>query len=620
MERKLAVILAADVVGYAALMEADEAGTFDRIRTGRKELFEPEINKHHGRIFKLMGDGLLAEFGSVVDAVECSVVLQQAMAQRNGQLADDRRIDVRIGINLGDVMIEGDDLIGDGVNVAARLQGLAEPGGIYISGNVYDQIKNKLPFVCENLGNQVVKNIAEPVRVHRVQIERMGVRRSGAVKIATRRRIQLSALGILMLLSVAALVILFKPAVPPTPGGQSSGMTRSGRASIAVLPFANQSGDPTQGYFCDGITEDLIAALGRFSDLTVIASAATQQYKGKLPPPDDLNRDLGVRYVLEGSVAKVGDHVRVVAQLIDTAGGELRWSEIYDDELKDVFAVRDKITQSVVGKLAIKLDELETRLAFKKPTDSLEAYDYVLRGREAYARDIRSANMEARKLFEQAIQLDPSYASAYAALGWARLKAAVSGWTPPEFREEVLQQAEELSQKAIELDGDNAEAHRLMGAVYFNRAQFDLAISEYDRAIALNPNDAASYVTRGSVLTWTGHAKDAIESFEIAKRLNPGLGSGRLEPVGWAYYLDHRYKEAVTVFEAGLRTSPNDYFIHAGLAASYAQLDRQSEATRAAAATMRVFPFFEVAGFARGSQNEADRTLIIDGLHKAGLR
>jgi adenylate cyclase len=614
MERRLAAILAADVAGYSRLMDADEVDTFERLRAHRKELFEPEIEKHHGRIFKLMGDGMLAEFRSVVDAVECAVVLQAAMAQRNGQLANDRRIDVRIGINLGDVMIEGDDLIGDGVNVAARLQGLAQPGGIHISGNVYEQIRNKLPFVCEDLGVQSLKNIPAPVRVYRVQARAWP--RAGSpplARIATRlisRFSRARAFAVLSVVALFAAAIATYLLVQPPP--------QCTRAAIAVLPFANLSGDPTQSYFSDGTTEDITLALGRFSDLAVTANVAVQAYKGKTVRPSEISRDLGVCYILTGSTRKSGDQVLVTAELTDARNGQHLDSYSYDGELKDVFAVRDKIAQNVVGKLAIKLNDLEKQRAFKKPTGSLEAYDYLLRGREAYARDTRSTNMQARKMFEQAIQADPFSASAYAALGWTHLKAAVSGWT--EFREEALQQAEDLARKAIEIDGDNADAHRLLGAVYFNRSQFDLAIVEYDRAIVLNPNDALSYVTRGSILTWTGHAREAIKSFEVAKQLNPGLGSGRLEPVGWAYYLDRRYKDAVTAFESGLRASPNDYFVHAGLAASYAQLDQLGDATRAAAATMHAFPFFEVNGFASQSQAAEDRALIMEGLHRAGLK
>jgi tetratricopeptide (TPR) repeat protein len=312
-----------------------------------------------------------------------------------------------------------------------------------------------------------------------------------------------------------------------------------------------------------------------------------------------------------------GEQAQVTAQLIDALSGRLLWFESYNGDLKDLFEVRNQITQNVVGKLAIKLKDIERRSALKKPTDSLDAYDYVLRGRESYARNTRSANTDARRMFERAIQLDPAYASAYAALGSTRLNAAVSGWT--EFRDEALRDAENMAQKAIELDADNAEAHRLLGRIYFNRVQFDLANAEHGRAIALNPNDAESYDALGEILVTTGHPKEALESFDTAKRLNPGAGD-RLVNVGWAYYLQQRYEEAITAFAAGARAFPDDYGGYSGLAAAYAQLDRKDEAAHAADNLRRVWPFFQVSKFVEQFQGEDYRALMAEGMHKAGLK
>jgi TolB-like protein/Tfp pilus assembly protein PilF len=592
------------------MMRADEEGTYRVLQACRQQI-DGLIGEHHGRIFGTAGDSVVAEFPSPVEAVRAALEIQQAIEVLGSSLPEDQRMHFRIGINLGDVMVEGDDLIGDGVNIAARLQGLAEPGGICIPGSVLEQVKNKLTLDCDDLGERTVKNIVDPIRVHRVRVRSRGTRRRWMPSIATRWRFRSWRVLLLAVLFLATpLVYLLVNGLPPAP-------PRCAHASIAVLPFANLSGDPTQEYFSEGTTEDIIAALGRFSDLSVTAYVATQQYKGKPVQPGELNRHLGVCYALEGSVRKSGDRVLVTAQLIDALSGLLLWSDSYDGELKDIFAVRNQITQSVVGKLAIKLQNMERQRAFKKPTNSLDAYDYVLRGRDYYARNTHSANTEARKLFEQAIQLDPAYASAYAALAWTRLSAAYSGWT--EFREEALQQAQSLAQKAIELDDGNAEAHRVLGSVYLERVRFDLAIGEEDRAIALNPSDAAGYVARGSGLVYTGHPEEAIVDFEIAMRLNPSMGSGRMEPVGWAYYLDHRYGDAVRVLEAGRRTSPDDYFLYAGLAASYAQLERKDEAARAAEDVRRVWPFFKVDDFIAQFQGEANRALIAEGLRKAGL-
>ena len=330
-----------------------------------------------------------------------------------------------------------------------------------------------------------------------------------------------------------------------------------------------------------------------------------------------MSHKLGVCYVLEGSVRKNGDQALVTAQLIDASSGRLLWSESHDGEIKDLFAVRNQITQNVVGQLAIKLQDIETRRALKKPTESLDAYDYVLRGRQSYARNTRSANLDARRMFERAIQLDPAYASAYAALGSTRLNAATSGWT--EFRDDALRDAEKMGQKAIELDADNAEAHRLLGRIYLNRVQFDLANSEHDRAIALNPNDAESYDARGEILVFTGRPKEALAAFDVAQRLNPGVGY-RLELIGWAYYLQRRYQDAVTAFAASASVGPDDYYNDCGLAAAYAQLDRKDEAARAADDLRRVWPFFELKKFVEQFEGEANRELIGEGLRKAGLK
>jgi TolB-like protein/Flp pilus assembly protein TadD len=410
-------------------------------------------------------------------------------------------------------------------------------------------------------------------------------------------------------LALGALVAYF---VWPSPSLQCV------QASIAVLPFANLSGDPAQQYFSDGATEDIIAALGRFSDLAVTAHVAVQPYKGKSVRPGEVSRELGVCYILTGSTRKNGIRMLVTAELTDARNGQHLASYSYAGDLKDLFDVRNQLTLSVVGKLAIKIGDLERQRALKKPTDNPDAYDLVLRGRDAYARNTRSANNDARELFEQAIHRDPTYASAYAALGKAWATAAFSGWT--EFPGDAYQQAERLAQKAIELDKDNAEAHRLLGDAYAYRRLFDLAIGEFGRAIELNPSDAEGYLYRGGLLVALGRSADAITDFEIAKSLNPGLDSAWFSPVGWAYYLQHRYQEAITMFASGAHAAPNDNFAHTGLAASYGQLGRKEEAAQAAADVVRTWPFFRIDQFITNFQADADRALIAEGLRKAGLK
>jgi class 3 adenylate cyclase/TolB-like protein/Flp pilus assembly protein TadD len=606
-KRKLTTILCADCAGYSRMMRADEEGTY-RVLQDCRQLIARLIGEHEGRIFGSAGDSVVAEFPSPVEAVRAATEIQQAIAALAASLPEDHRMQFRIGINVGDVMIAGDDLIGDGVNVAARLQGLAEPGGICISGSVHEQIRNKLALAWDDLGDQAVKNIAEPVHAFRVQVGIRGTYRSQAPSIATPRRLRLAGVGLLAVLALGSLIAYF---MWPNPSPQCS------QASIAVLPFANLSGDPTQQYFSDGTTEDIIAALGRFSDLAVTAHVAVQRYKEKSVLPDEVSRELGVCYILTGSIRKNGDQVLVTAELTDARIAQHLDSYSYGGDLKDIFDVRNQLTLSVVGKLAIKIEDLERQRALKKPTDNLDAYDLVLRGRDAYARNTRSANNDARKLFEQAIQLDPTYASAYAALGKTRATAAFSGWT--EFPDDAYQQAERLAQKSIELDKDNAEAHRLLGDVYSYRRQFDLAIREMGRAIELNPSDAEGYLYRGGLLVTLGRSGEAIADFETAKSLNPGLGSASLQSIGWAYYLQHRYQDAATTFAEGAHAAPNDYFNHAGLAASYGQLGRKEEGAQAAADVLRTWPFFRVDKFITNFQDETDRALIAEGLRKAGL-
>jgi class 3 adenylate cyclase/TolB-like protein/cytochrome c-type biogenesis protein CcmH/NrfG len=604
--RKLTTILSADCAGYSRLMRADEEGTYRVLQRCRQSIAEL-IGKHDGRIFGSAGDSVVAEFPSPVEAVRAAQEIQQALEMLESDLPADRRMEFRIGINIGDVLIEGDDLIGDGVNVAARLQGLAEPGGICVSGNVREQVGNKLTLDWTDLGDQTVKNIPQPIRAYRVRPGIRPAHRAARTRAKIGRRAV--AAGILALLASGALAAWL--------GWSSRAPPRCAQASIAILPFANLSGDPAQDYLSDGTTEDIIAALGRFADLSVIAHVAVQKYKGRPVQLDELNRDLGVCYALEGSLRREGDQLLVTAQLMDALSGRLLWSDSYKGGLKDLSGVRNQITQGTVGKLAIKLEDIERRRALKKPTDSQDAYDYLLRGRAAYDRNTRAANSDARRLFERAIELDPDYASAYAALGQTRLAAAVSGWT--EFRSEALEQAGSLAQKAIDLDADNAEAHRLLGSVYFNRGQFDLALAEQDRAIELNPSDAASYDERGTVLVFMGRPADALESLDNAARLNPEASWVRLEMLGWAYYLERRYEDAIRAWTEGVRLNPDDSYMYSGLAAAYAQLGRKDEASRAAADLKRVWPFFTVEGLVVQFRGDADRALIAEGLHKAGL-
>src|SRR5262245_42108874 len=401
MERRLAAILAADVVGFSALMERDEAGTFARLKAGRKELFEPEIARHHGRIFKLMGDGLLAEFASVVDAVECAVSLQRGLAERNLSVPEAERIQVRIGVNLGEVIVEGDDRYGEGVNIATRLEQLAEAGDVYVSGKVANEVAKKLAFGFEAMGEQKVKNISDPVSVYRVRLDGDKKSRLAAAPRTYSRRVLAAGLAGLLLLTVGAAYAFLHWQ------GQSPTSSAPGKASIAVLPFANLSDDPQQGYFADGVAEDLMTDLSRVSGLFVASRNSAFAYRDKSVDLRQIGQELGVRHVLEGSVRRAGDKLRINVQLIDTATGGHEWAERYEGSQADVFALQDQVTKAVVAALALKLTPGEQEVMGQRETHIPEAYDAFLRGWEHYQRTTPDDFSKAIPYFEKAIELDP---------------------------------------------------------------------------------------------------------------------------------------------------------------------------------------------------------------------
>jgi TolB-like protein/class 3 adenylate cyclase/Tfp pilus assembly protein PilF len=618
--RKLTTILSADVAEFSRMMRADEEGTYRALRSCR-QVIEPLVTDHQGRIFGSAGDGLVAEFSSPVEALRCAADIQQAVGGIGADEPEDRRMRFRIGINLGDVLVTGKDLIGDGVNVADRIQHVAKPGEICISAGIHELVKTQPEFSYEDLGDLTVKNIAQPIRVHRAWRLSPTSGRVGARRRRTRAALRAGGWAALVVAAAAgALALAFHLGYVALPAGQSgppaaaSGFTNP---SIAVLPFENLSGDPAQDYFAQGITEDMTLALGRFSDLSVIAREAVQRYKGRPLKAGELNADLGVRYALQGSVRRDGDRVRVTATLSDAMTGVQLWADRYDGEVKDVFAVQDDITRKVVGTLAIKLSDIERQRSLAKPPENLQAYDYVLRGWDHNRRNTRADNREARRLFEQAIALDPDYAYAYVGLAISRIASVAAGWT--EQTAEVLNEAERLANKALELDSNNATAHSVLADVYLNRQQYDLARAEDDKAIALNPNDAWSHAARGGVLVYAGEPEEAVKSFEIAMRLNPTMDVARQYSIGWGYYLVGRYDEAARLVETALGQYPGDYYNYSCLAASYAQLGRMEEAAKAARDTLRTWPFFHVDTFVSQFRRAEDRTAIAEGLRKAGL-
>jgi adenylate cyclase len=583
------------------------------------------IRKYQGRVVDSPGDNVLAEFSSVVDAVESAVEIQKELKAKNEELPEDRRMEFRIGINLGDVIEEGERIYGDGVNIAARIEGLAEGGGICISGTAYDQIGKKLPLGYEFLGEQTVKNIEKPIRVYRVLMESEVAGMVIGEGKAKLRGWQMAAVAASILIMGTLVVGLWSFYLHPSPRpAKVSSVEKMAdslldKPSIAVLPFKNLSGDPEQEYFSDGITNDITTDLSKFRELFVIASNSVFTYKDKPVKAQEVGRELGVRYVLEGSVQKASERVRVNAQLIDTSTGHHLWAERYERDLKDLFGVQDEIVQTIVATLAIKLTRLEQDRTFAKPTNNLEAYDYVLRGWEYESRSTPSANFEARQMFQRAIELDPRYASAYVGLGKTHRNAYTSGWT--EFPGQALEQAHDLAQKALSLDESNAAAHALLGEVYIHWRQYDLAIRELEQAIELNPNDWKSYAAHGRVMLWSSRPDQAIRSLETASRFNPNMNTDELtNSLGLAYYLKGRYDESIRAAERGVGRERDNVWSYVVLAAAYAQSGRSENAARAAATVLRLHPFFEVDSFGTAFRNPTDRASIAEGLHKAGLK
>jgi class 3 adenylate cyclase/TolB-like protein len=504
VERRLAAIVAADVVGYSRLMGADEIGTLRALRTHRRELIDPVIAARRGRIVKTTGDGLLVEFPSAVEAVASAIAVQRALASRNAGVPQEKQLTFRIGINVGDIISEAGDIFGDGVNVAARLESLCEPGGLCISRAVRDQVRDKLPVTFDDLGEQPVKNIARPVRAFGLTPQAIAAMpefapRGRAASSGSRRLWIVAALIAVMIAGGGAWWIV---RTPPTGAPAPAAPVGGGRASIAVLPLEALGAEGGSDYFADGLTEDIIAALGRFRDLSVMSLGAVSAYKRKHPPPAEVGHDLNVRYVVEGFIRHGPERIRVSVSLTDTNRNAVLWSEKYDAEPKDIFAVQDDITRRVAGALALRVTSLELASSAAKPPNNLEAYDLVLRGRAQFSRLTRSGNAQARDLFERATALDPKYAPAYVGLGQVNMLASNMGWTedPGEARE----RAERLAQKALALDDRSSSAHALLGDVAVHFGEYDRALDELKRAIDLNGSDAESYGHLVAVLLYTG--------------------------------------------------------------------------------------------------------------------
>jgi TolB-like protein/class 3 adenylate cyclase len=575
--RRLAAILAADVAGYSRLMGADEEGTLERLKALRRELVDPKIAEHRGRIVKTTGDGLLVEFASVVDAVRCAVEVQQAMPERNTGVAADSRVELRIGINLGDVIVEGADLYGDGVNIAARIEALADAGGVFVSNTVHDQVRDRLPFVFEDLGEQQVKNIARPVRVYRVR---------GATS-----------------------------AVKPLPAPAQPALPLPDKPSIAVLPFANLSGDPEQEYFADGMVEEIITALSRIRWLFVIARNSSFTYKGRAVDVKQIGRELGVRYLLEGSVRKAGNRVRITAQLVETEAGAHVWADRFDGSLEDIFDLQDQVARSVAGVIEPALQAAEIRRSAARPTSDITAYDLYLRALAVHFPVSKESVSKALSLFEQAIAIDARYGRA---LSWAAVclrTLTINRWT--EEPDACRHRAVDLTRRALQVT-DNDPGILGNAAIVLTEFGEDIGVpmALVDRALALNTSDARCWYASGVVRLWAGQPDLAISHVETSLRLSPRERTGTSRSrIGEAQFFQRRFDEAASTLLLSIEENPGAPVAYRFLAACYAHMGRLDEAREVVTHLRAITPV--VIPEASYLRNPAHRELLLSGLRLA---
>jgi adenylate cyclase len=634
LKRKLAAILSADVKGYSRLMGEDEEGTIHTLKV-YMEVIAGFIHQHRGRVVATGGDSVLAEFASVVDAVRCAVGIQEELKDRNKELPEDRRMEFRIGVNLGDVVEEGDNILGDGVNIAARVQSLAEAGGICIAGIVYDQIKNKLALGYEYIGEQMVKNIKEPVKVYRVLME-PGTKVSEATlftvteeKKPTSKRLSRAVLAGIALVAIAGAVVLYQFALrPPSPKMEVASKEKMAfplpdKPSIAVLPFVNLSGDPKQEFFSDGITEDIITALSKIPRLFVIARNSTFTYKGKPVKVKQVSEELGVRYVLEGSVQKSGDRVRITAQLIDAFTGHHLWAERYERDLKDLFALQDEVTTKILTAMRVKLTEGEEVTSYEKHfkgKQGLDCYLKILEGTKYMQLMTPEDNTAARRIAEEVVAKWPENPWGYILLGWVHLVDLFTGST--KSPRETIEKGIELAQKGLAMDDSISNAHSLLSSLYILKREPDKAIAEGERAVALDPGGAVAHDCYAASLLFAGRSEEALRIAQKAIRLNPYGAAISFIGLGNAYRTTGRFEEAVSAYKKALQRWPGNIIPHIHLTATYSMMGREKEARIEAAEVLRINPNFSVDSYAK-RQPYKDQSVIdnfVDALRKAGLK
>jgi adenylate cyclase len=624
INRKLSAILSADVKGYSRLMRSDEEATV-RTLTKYRSVITELVLRYQGRVVDSPGDNILAEFASVVHAVQCGFDTQALLQAENAKLSEDRRMEFRIGINLGDVIQEGKRIYGDGVNVAARMESLAEPGGICVSGSAYDQIENKFAFGCEYLGEQIVKNISTPIRVYRLIRDEagQGCRIRTQVRKSSNRLIFAVVLG-LLLFSVAGFMVWNSYKHQATGLIEAASIERMAfplpdKPSIAVLPFTNMSGEADQEYFSDGITEHIITSLSKVPYIFVIARNSTFTYKNKFVKVQQIAEELGVRYVLEGSVQRSGDRVRITAQLIDATKGRQLWADNYDRKIDDLFVVQDDIAMKIMAALQVELSAAELGQLYSTNTTNIKAYEKYLESYEYFWRRTEGDSLQARKLAEEAISLDPGYGAPYVVQALTYLDDVWFYRTKSPTKS--LQTAEQLIQKAIELSGNDASTHQALGMLYILSRDYDKAIAECQKAIELSPNSAESFHFYGLALRFAGRFDEAISNLKKAIRLNPVTPIYYLNVLAWAYLYDEQYEKAILLWKKILERNPDHLFSYLGLTAAYQLSGNETSARESAQEVLRLKSNMTISILEKGpATNNIDRRKrIFEAMRIAGI-
>jgi TolB-like protein/class 3 adenylate cyclase/Flp pilus assembly protein TadD len=629
MERHLAAILVADVVGYSRLMEVDEVGTLTALKAHRKEVVDPKIAAHRGRIVKLMGDGALMEFASVVDALACAIDIQQGIRERNQDTPAERRVSFRMGINLGDVIVEDDDIYGDGINVTARLEELAEPGAVCISEAVRTAIGNKISLDYEDLGKQNVKNISQPIHVYQVRLKPGAVLPQPATKptqaipkAATKRRRLVAVGALIVIVALVGVLVTMKPwEVREEPALIARmAFTLPEKPSIAVLPFNNMSGDPAQEYFGDGLTENIITSLSQTPKLFVIARNSVFTYKNRPVRVQQVAEELGIRYVLEGSFQRSGDQVRIHAQFIDALTGHHLWAERFDTVLEDIFKLQDQVTEKIVTALHVQLTKQERKRLASRYTDSYAAFDSFVRGQGLYSRFTKEDNEQARAMFQAAIDLDPLFARAYGSIALTHVEDYRAGWSDrPAWSAE---QAVKFADKAIALDDTLPQTQFVRGFVYLQIEQhFEDAQIHANTAIGLDPNAADSYALLATINSYLGQLDESVRLIRKGMRLNPHAPARYFLVLGRSLYFQGEYEQAIPVLIEAVNRNPAYLLSHIYLAAAYLEIGEADEASWEATEILALAPDFSVDEWLKTQPikdaSQAER--LARNLHKAGV-